>query len=303
MERYQQFAFIVFLNFFISSRVLNGAMQEQFPRQKRHSDPLQEDTPPVAGIPSQNSILTTYYLGQCLLCPPGPPGAVGPPGVQGPPGRDGRDAVLFAGSVDHGGETQPPAPITPDGNVSFGAVYTRWGRITCPDEAELIYQGIMAGSHYSHPGGAADYLCLSKEPIFDNPQAGYQYQTYVYGTEYETGSSVLLQNLQDLEVPCAVCLAPSKTIALMVPGRNQCPQSQTRRWKLEYQGYIMSQHSSQPRTQHVCVDHEAEGISRTHGNHDGALLYHVESTCATGGGIPCPPYAEGFELTCAVCSL
>ena len=82
----------------------------------------------------------------------------------------------------------------------------------------------MAGSHYTHAGGAADYLCLSKDPVFDRPQAGFQYNAYLYGTEYETGGSPLLPNLQDFEVPCAVCLAPSKSITLMVPGRNQCPE-------------------------------------------------------------------------------
>lgn len=50
----------------------------------------------------------------------------------------------------------------------------------------------------------------------------------------------------------------------------------------------MSQDHTHPRTMHICVDAEAEGIARTNGDHNGALLYIVEAKCATGGGIPCP---------------
>lgn len=269
----------------------------------------------VAGLPDMNSLLqnqntvqAAYFLGQCLMCPPGPQGPPGQTGAQGPPGRDGRDGILvgFPSTADDTDQTPPSvdSPVNTNGSTPVGAVYTRWGRSSCPDGAELVYEGVMAGSHYSHAGGAADYLCLSKAPIFDRPQPGHQYGGYLYGTEYETGGSPLLPNLQNLEAPCAVCLAPSKAITLMVPGRNQCPEgSEGKTWRLEYNGYIMSQHHTHPRTLHVCVDSQAEGIVRTHGDHNGALLYHVETSCTSGGGLPCPPYADGFEVTCAVCSL
>lgn len=36
-----------------------------------------------------------------------------------------------------------------------------------------------------------------------------------------------------------------------------------------------------------------------HLNHNGYLLYPVEARC---GSLKCPPYTEGRELVCAVCS-
>ncbi|PIK60103.1 hypothetical protein BSL78_03008 [Apostichopus japonicus] len=226
----------------------NGSPTEK-KRQKRHVEGASGASIPdvSAMLQSQSQIQSAYFLGQCLMCPPGP---------QGPPGQ----------------------------------------------------QGVMAGSHYTHAGGAADYLCLSKDPIFNSPTAGFQYNTYLYGVEYETGSSQLYPNLQNFEAPCAVCLAPSKSIALILPGGisvqiihragwtvYSLPMPAGRHWRLEYKGFIMSQHHSHPRTMHVCVDGDAEGISRTHGDHNGALLYIVEATCATGGGLPCPPYTEDMK--------
>jgi hypothetical protein len=37
----------------------------------------------------------------------------------------------------------------------------------------------------------------------------------------------------------------------------------------------------------------------SHSNQDGALLYLAESSC---GSLPCPPYGNAKELTCAVCT-
>ncbi|XP_071817231.1 uncharacterized protein [Apostichopus japonicus] len=285
----------------------NGSPTEK-KRQKRHVEGSSGASFPdvSAMLQSQSQIQSAYFLGQCLMCPPGPQGPPGQQGTQGMPGRDGRDAILVGlpSTVDKEQPVPADVPGPSDGASPVGAMYTRWGRTSCPEGSELIYEGVMAGSHYTHAGGAADYLCLSKDPIFNSPTAGFQYNTYLYGVEYETGSSPLYPNLQNFEAPCAVCLAPSKSVALILPGRNQCPDnSQGRNWRLEYKGFIMSQHHSHPRTMHVCVDGDAEGISRTHGDHNGALLYIVEATCATGGGIPCPPYTEGYEVTCAVCTL
>ncbi len=53
------------------------------------------------------------------------------------------------------------------------------------------------------------------------------------------------------------------------------------------------------RTQFVCVDGNAEGTIGSQSDQDGALLYFAESKC---GSLPCPPYADGKELTCAVCT-
>ncbi|XP_071817230.1 uncharacterized protein [Apostichopus japonicus] len=291
----------------LSARLDNSA--EKVKLRERRSSGTPQDVSTVADMStlmqSQSNFQSAYFLGQCLMCPPGKQGANGLRGERGMPGRDGRDAILFGSSPvssevpKYDNEDRYNASVE---YIPLGAQYTRWGKPFCREDAELIYEGVMAGAHYNHAGGASNYLCLSKDPIFDEPVAGFQHNAFLYGTEYETSASQSLPHLQNSEAPCAVCLAPARTIILMVPGRTECPTGE-RDWTLEYKGVLMSQLHSQSRTEYICVDAEAQGIARTSGDHNGALLYIVEATCVTGGGLPCPPYTEGYEVTCAVCSL
>ena len=154
----------------------------------------------------------------------------------------------------------------------------------------------MAGSHYTHNGGGSNYLCLPKDPIYDKIKAGSQGSSYIYGVEYETNQNNLFKNnLHDNEAPCAVCLTQSRSGHVMIPARNVCPSG----WTMEYKGYLMSEHYKHRRTEFICVDGDAEGVPETQSNLNGALLYFVESHC---GSLPCPPYTQGYELTCVVCT-
>ena len=89
-------------------------------------------------------------------------------------GRDGRDGLPGRDGVkgekgDRGekGEKGDTGPKGSMGPKSGGVVYIRWGRTTCPNTgAELLYKGIAGGSHYSHSGGGANYLCLHKVPQY-----------------------------------------------------------------------------------------------------------------------------------------
>ncbi len=100
--------------------------------------------------------------------PPGPPGsqqvATGPAGPPGPPGEAGRDGRGLPGDRGPAGKVGPPGPMGPSGvdgipgsagprgpqgapgqpgtdSGNTGAVYTRWGRTTCPSSSELAYGG------------------------------------------------------------------------------------------------------------------------------------------------------------------
>ncbi len=118
----------------------------------------------------------------------------------------------------------------------------------------------------------------------------------IHGTEYEIGSNKIFPNLHDHDAPCAVCYTKSRGSHVMIPARNVCPSG----WTLEYKGYLMSGYRGHKgRTQFICVDGNAEATTGSQGNADGALLHFVESAC---GSLPCPPYANGNELTCAVCT-
>ncbi len=112
-------------------------------------------------------------------------GRDGRDGLAGPPGQDGRDGK--DGERGEKGEQGIQGPPAPPGPPSGGVVYTRWGRTTCPGTGgtELLYEGLAAGSHRSHKGGGADYLCLPKDPQYSAYQRGDYQANYLYGVEYE----------------------------------------------------------------------------------------------------------------------
>jgi len=86
--------------------------------------------------------------------------------------------------------------------------------------------GFVIGSSHVHDGGASNYQCLPLKP---------EYSTYsgstgnrVYGAEYETGSSLFPNAMQDHNVPCARCFAPTRSATLMIPAKRTCPPSWTK---------------------------------------------------------------------------
>lgn len=120
----------------------------------------------------------------------------------------------------------------------------------------------------------------------------------MYGAEYEINYaySPFKSNLHDHDVPCAVCYVRSRVSQLMIPARNDCPSG----WTEEYHGYLMSWHHGHKKSgDFICIDTDAEFVHGSKANRDGALLYLVEGQC---GSLPCLPYFNGRELTCAVCT-
>ena len=182
---------------------------------------------------------------------------------------------------------------------SGGVVYTRWGRTTCPDTpgTELVYAGRAGGTHYTHKGGAADYLCMPESPEYLSFTPGHPGGSPVYGVEYETGGDYPgpLASVDEHNVPCSVCSTTARVMVLMLPAKTQCPPS----WTLEYNGYLMTAHNTHHRTAFECMDKDPECIPGSAGNENGALFFHTEATCT---GLPCPPYDTKKELTCAVCT-
>ena len=177
--------------------------------------------------------------------------------------------------------------------------FTRWGRITCPNTegTQLLYQGTMAGSRYNEPG-SAEYLCLHQQPQFlqIHPGASTARAT-LYGTEYEPYSIPAFDRLLGDDAPCAVCYTPTRSVKITIPARTSCPPS----WTREYYGYLMgAEKSSSFRSRvPVCIDVNAETIAgNTHGNFKSVLKF-IETTRI---GISCPPFIDGAELTCVVCT-
>ena len=178
-----------------------------------------------------------------------------------------------------------------------GVSYIRWGRRDCPSGAERVYRGRAAGSHYSHKGGGSNYQCITLEPENFDFGPGVAGLAYIYGTEYEVSNRnpQASRSLHDHDVPCVVCYVPRRTAIITIPGTYKCPSQ----WTREYYGYLMSAHHGHHRSTFECVDRNAQRALGGHANHNGALFYFVEPRC---GSLPCPPYDQQKEMTCAVCT-
>ncbi|CAH1252386.1 Hypp9269 [Branchiostoma lanceolatum] len=180
------------------------------------------------------------------------------------------------------------------------STFVHWGSKTCPGDGSLVYDGVTGGTHYSYYGGGTNLLCMPMTPIYQDAEAGSRSdRAYLYGSEYETSDFPPLSSLYNQDPPCAVCLIPRGT-SIMLPAKESCPSG----WTTEYTGYLMSAaHNNRGRNEFICVEKNAEFVPGTSASQDGALLYPVEGRCTNGGGIPCGPYVEGYELTCSVCSI
>ena len=154
----------------------------------------------------------------------------------------------------------------------------------------------MGGEYYDHQGGGANYLCLPSNPKYDKYKNGHQYAGYMYGTEYEVVNHIFKKNIADHDAPCVVCFVESRGSMLMMPARNDCPSG----WTEEYHGYLMTAYyNHKNQKDFICVDKDAESVPGSEANKNGALLYPVEGKC---GALPCGPYVDHRELTCAVCT-
>ena len=181
-----------------------------------------------------------------------------------------------------------------------GTVYVRWGHDQCPSTTQLVYSGRVGGSYYSQSGGGSNPQCLPLDPNFLTPISGNQiYRALMYGAEYQTNtdSKSHVHEHNDFDVPCAVCHVSNHTAVYMVPAKYTCPTG----WTREYYGYLMAEwnHNNHHRSQFTCVDSALKPISGSSANKDGLLFYFVEGRCGT---LPCPPYDNTKELSCAVCT-
>lgn len=232
--------------------------------------------------------------------PQGPPGErdlhgetgnTGPPGAPGHPGHYGLpDAPGMAGTTGQQGSVGPPGPR------SGGVVYIRWGKSSCPSTpgTELVYAGRTGGTQYGHSGGGANQLCMPLDPQYSSYNPGVQGFSYMYGAEYEVPVGHI-STKQNHDATCAVCYVSTRETVLMVPAKTSCPTS----WTKEYQGYLMAEYKNSRRSMFICVDSAFESAPGSQADAPATDLYHVEAACS---GLPCPPYVDYKELTCAVCT-
>ena len=156
---------------------------------------------------------------------------------------------------------------------------------------------MVGGAHYLQTGGGANHLCLPDEPEFLEVVPGFQsYTSRISGAEYESITTAF-DSLHNKNIPCALCYTPLRSDKIEIPARISCPPS----WTREYTGYLMSSFTGNDRhrSNYECVDENAVGIPGSAASTDGNLFYFTEVLCPT---LNCPPYVEGYELACVVCT-
>ncbi|XP_048750851.2 short-chain collagen C4-like [Ostrea edulis] len=179
-----------------------------------------------------------------------------------------------------------------------GAVYTIWGRRSCPlvNGTTTLYTGITSGKMYNMKGSGVTTLCLPHDPdslpvSFHSPDD--PYTAFIFGSEFEMNYKNVADND---DVPCAVCHAQTSTSALMIPAKLTCPQN----WKLQYSGFMAAERYDYFASDFICVDLNPEYIEGTRAvNADGRLIHPVKARC---GSLPCPPYKDKQYVSCVVCT-
>ncbi|XP_045169402.2 uncharacterized protein LOC123532111 [Mercenaria mercenaria] len=187
-------------------------------------------------------------------------------------------------------------------SVQGGHVYIRWGSLSCPMQAELMYKGYAAGGHWQHQGGATNTICLPDIPTWGNysdKEDGDR--NLIYGTEYASTDASFLattgKKMRYKDVPCSVCQATGRLSHVMIPGKTDCFPG----WTQEYRGYLMgSGYIQNHASELICVDSSPDHVTGSDAAKGGNFLYFAE---VRTGSLPSTTYVNGRELACVVCTL
>ncbi|XP_053402233.1 uncharacterized protein LOC123550066 isoform X2 [Mercenaria mercenaria] len=161
---------------------------------------------------------------------------------------------------------------------------------------KMSTDGYIGGKVYSDKGSGSNSICLSSDPSWHNYTDGIdEWRSRIYGTETDT-PNIFPYPIHNQDMPCAVCRT-LKSAVFMIPGRTTCYSG----LKQEYTGYLMSAyHNHHGPHNYICLDNHPEFIPKGSSDDNEHILYPVESVC---GSLPCPPYINGRELACVVCSV
>ena len=165
-----------------------------------------------------------------------------------------------------------------------------------------ILKGYVGGTAYTIKGAAVNKLCLPKKPqwgIYDNkvnsnPSVG---GAIFHNYDIHIANTLLDSKYTYYGIACSVCYT-SGASTLMIPGRKECFGN----WKQEYTGYLYGGHPThEAASEYLCMDGNPDHLKKVSSSFKGkALLYSVHASC--NDALPCPPYVNGREMTCVVCS-
>ena len=161
-----------------------------------------------------------------------------------------------------------------------------------------MYDGIAGRTEHSVKGGGIDFQFLSKVPQYLSVSSGIQQlRSSLSAVEHEDqeGPTLTSSTFRKAGLYCAVCYTQTRGASIMIPGRCQCPGN----WTTEYFGYLSAERGGHisPST-YICIDNNLVPKSKV--NPYGSTTMKVEMKCHNTH--ICPPYEEGKELTCAVCT-
>ena len=160
-----------------------------------------------------------------------------------------------------------------------------------------MYDGFAAGSQYSTKGSGANFVCLTRSPVYSFYQSGTQNTARIAPVEMQPHGTIMGKYVWDRNAPCVVCHSKARKDVLMVPGTTRCPIP----WRREYYGYLMASRDYRYRSEFICMDRYPSSISGSQGHtQQAADVWNVEAHCS--GDILCPPYNSYKEITCAVCT-
>ncbi|XP_076449095.1 short-chain collagen C4-like [Babylonia areolata] len=172
-----------------------------------------------------------------------------------------------------------------------GSIFVRWGRKTCTNHSQLVYEGAAGGSQFYEEGAAANTLCLTLEPEFDDTPVPEKYRGELHGAEYGRIPDIG----KDYDVPCSVCRA-SQSTTIMIPATSTCPTG----WTAQYAGHLAAGYRGhEAASEYVCLDKDPEYASSDQVDDDGRLFHYTVTVC---GSLPCPPYKNEKVALCVVCS-
>ena len=119
----------------------------------------------------------------------------------------------------------------------------------------------------------------------------------MYGAEYEShrDRNGHVHRHFNTNVSCAVCHVSNCTAVYMVPAEYTCPSG----WTREYYGYLMAERHNHHHSHFTYMDTTFKSVIGSSADKQGLLFYFVEGRC---GSLPCPPYDNTKELSCAVCT-
>ncbi|XP_033109909.1 short-chain collagen C4-like, partial [Anneissia japonica] len=150
--------------------------------------------------------------------------------------------------------------------------------------------GYVGGGWYNHKGAGTNSLCLPETPEYDKDLItnAVDWRSLIYGAEFGG-------NLQNYDLVCAVCLVRGRSTTLMIPAKLTCPSG----WTKEYGGLLMGSYKNYNAHDYICVDKNTQGRPGSAADKNGAIFQPTQGKC---GSLPCPPYVDGNELACVVCS-